>query len=143
MWLHALQRIRVQTPALEVQGAVLGGDGALGDATRPESVAHGSPRVVEVGAEERLAGLSALEAGGSASDLEVDNGLLVVHALDGVRVAIFGKLEGAVVSVEAGVVLAETEVAQWARAPEVRLRGILGEDLDIELGGDSEATTTK
>jgi hypothetical protein len=90
---------------------------------------------------ESLAGLSALEGRGSASDLEVDNGLLVVHALDGVRGAILGKLERAVVSVEAGMVLAEADVVQWARAPEVRLRRILGENLDIELGSDSEATT--
>jgi hypothetical protein len=143
VWLHALYGVRVHAAALEVQGTFLGGDGTLGNATRPESMAHVAPRVVEVRTIESLAGLSALEGRGSASDLEVDYGLLVVHALDGVRGAILGKLERAVVSVEAGMVLAEADVVQWARAPEVRLRRILGENLDIELGSDSEATTRR
>lgn len=112
MRLHALQSERVHGLALEVNGAIGSGDGALGRTARPESVAHGSPGVLEVGAILCRAALAGLEARSSPGDLEVDDRPRVVHALDGVFVSIFRELERAVVGVAGGLVLVEFEVVQ-------------------------------
>jgi hypothetical protein len=141
--LHALQRVRVHGAALDVEGAFLRGDGALDGGPGPEGVAHRAPRVLEVGAEERRARLAGLEARSGAGDLEVHDGLLVDEALDGVRVAVLGQLEGAVVGVEGRVVLAEADVAEWRGAPEVRLGRVGAVDLDVELGRDAESAATR
>lgn len=108
--LHALQGVDVDGLALEVDIAVLGGDGALRGTAGPECVAHLSPRVLEVCAEQRRARLSGLEAGCCPSNLEVDKGPLVIHALDCVGVAILGQLDGAVVGVEGRPFLVESDV---------------------------------
>ena len=137
--LHALQSVGVQSLALEVNWSLLGGDGTLGCASWPESVAQGSPRVLGIGSEQRSAGLSALYAWGGTGNLQVDNGALVVCALDGVGVAVLGKLERAVVGVECRLVRAEVDVVQRGGAPQVRLAGFAREDFDVELGGNTNA----
>lgn len=75
-----------------------------------------------------------------AGDLEVDNGPLVVVALDSIVGAILGELKGTVVGVETGVILAEADVVQRGGTPQVWFRRVAGEDLDVELGGDSNTT---
>lgn len=137
--LHALQSVDEEGLALEVDGALLGGDGALGDASRPERMPHRAPRVLQVGTEEGLARGADLEAGGCSGHLEVDDGSLVVHALDGVKGAIFRKLDGAVVGIKGRLVLAEVDVVEWRGAPEVLLGLVRGEDLAVELTSGSDA----
>lgn len=137
--LHALEGVGEQRAALEVDGALLDRDGALGDAAGPEGVSHGAPGLGEVGAEERLAGLADLEARRGAGDLEVDDGTVVVHALDGVVGAVVGQLDGAVIGVEVVLVVAQLDVVEGRRAPEVGLVLVLAEDLAVELAGGSDA----
>jgi hypothetical protein len=110
--LHALKSIDVQGLTLEVNRSILGGDGTFGNATRPEGMSQGSPWVFEVGAVQGCACGTNLEARGSAGDLQVDDGVLVVHALDGVVCAILGQLEGAVIGVKTRLVLAEILVVE-------------------------------
>lgn len=140
MRLHALDSVDVEGLASKVNLALLGGDGASSGAPGPEGVAHGAPGVCQVGSEECLARLARLEARALAGDLEVDNGPLVIMALDGIVGAILGELEGTVVGVEIGVILAEVDVVQRGGAPQVWFRRVAGEDLDVELGGDSDTT---
>lgn len=137
--LHALEGVDIKATTLEVNGAVVGSDGALGYAPRPENVPHGAPRVREVGAVQRLSGGTGLETGRGAGELEVDDCPLVVHALDGVKGAILGQLDGEVVGVEVGHVLAEFMVAEGCRAPEDGL-GVVGvKDFAVELAGCADA----
>lgn len=110
--LHALQGVDVDGLALEVDVAVLGGDGALRGAAGPECVAHLSPGVLEVCAEQRRARLSGLEAGSCPGDREVDQCPLVIHALDCVGVAILGQLDGAVIGIERRSFLVEGDVLE-------------------------------
>mgnify|MGYP005989161241 CR=1 FL=1 len=137
--LHALDGIHVESLALEVNGALLGQNGAFTGAARPEGVAHPSPGVFGVGSVRGSTSLASLVARGSLGDLEVDNGLLVVHALDGPGVSILGEFESAVVSEEVDLVLGDFEVGQRRRRPQVRLGGVLGEDLASELTRRSNA----
>jgi hypothetical protein len=68
--------------------------------------------------------------------------LLVVHRLDCVGGSILGELDGAVVGIEARLVLAKVVVVQLCRGPEVRLRAIEAEDLAVELAGGADAATS-
>ena len=88
-----------------------------------------------VGAVQGLAGLTGMESGGFASDLKVNDGLLIVHALNGVCVAVFGQLDRAVIGIERGLVFAEVGVAEGRCGPEMGLRGLAREDLAVELTG--------
>ena len=82
--LHDLDGVRVQRAALEVDGAIGRGDGALNGASRPECMSHNAPRVLQIGAELCRARLAGLKSRCGLCDLDVDDGPLVVHALDGV-----------------------------------------------------------
>lgn len=119
--LHALKGVSEEGLALEIHGAVLCGDGTLGNTARPEGVSHRSPRVRHVCTVQSCSCGSGLETGCRAGDLEVDDGVGVVHALDGVVGAILGQLDRAVVGVETRLVLVEVVVAEGCRGPEVGL----------------------
>lgn len=139
--LHALQSIGVESPALEVNRTLLGGNSALAHTSGPNGVPHCAPRVCWVGSEDSVACLSGVEARGCPCDLEVDNGSLIVQALDGVESAILGQLESAVVGIEAGLVLAKIMVVQGRRAPEMGGGWIGIEDLAVELAGSSDTAS--
>jgi hypothetical protein len=62
-----------------------------------------------------------LETRCRAGDLEVDDGVGVVHALDGVVGPILGQLDRAVIGVETRLVLVEVVVVEGCRGPEVGL----------------------
>lgn len=119
--LHALQSVSEESLALEIHRAVLCGDGTLRNTARPEGVSHRSPWVLEVGAVQSCSCGSGLETRCRAGDLEVDDGVGVVHALDGVVGAILGQLDRAVIGVETRLVLVEVVVVEGCRGPEVGL----------------------
>lgn len=110
MWLHALKGVYKHGLALEINGALLGHNRPLTLVSWPESVSHGTPWSSWVGTVGGLSILADDKAWSLFSDSKLDDGLLVGHRLDGVRVAILGELNGAVVSVEIGLVLAEIDV---------------------------------
>lgn len=110
--LHALQSIAVHSAALEVNGTLFRSNGSLNRAARPESMAHPTPGVRVVGAESAGAGLAGLETGRRLCDFKVDNGTLVIQALDGIRVAVFRKLDGAIVGVKGALVFTNLKVFQ-------------------------------
>lgn len=112
MRLHALEGVDEEGLALQVEGAILGGDGTFGSAARPEGVSNGSPGVLHVSAVQSCPCGTGLEARSGACDLKVDNSVLVVHALDGVGVAILRQLDSAVVGVETRLVLVEVMVVK-------------------------------
>ncbi len=141
--LHALQRMGEEGLASEVDGAVLGCDRSLGSAPRPEEVAHRTPGVLEIGAEQCLAGLARLEAWRHPLDGQVDDGLLVVHRLDSVCGPILGKLDGAIIGIEVRLVFAEVVVVQGCRGPEVGCRAVEAEDLAVELAGRPDAAAKR
>lgn len=119
--LHALNRKGEEGLALEVDGAVLGQDGALGHTPGPEGVPDGAPRVCWVGAKVAETLLADDEARCGLCDLEVDNGLLIIHRLDAVALAVLGELDGAVLGVKSGLVGAELVLSEGIRRPEVGL----------------------
>lgn len=119
--LHALKGVSEESLALEIHGTFLCGDGALSNTARPEDVSHRSPWVLKVGTVEGCSCGSGLETRCRAGDLEVDDGVGVVHALDGVVGAILGELDRAVVGVETRLVLVEVVVVEGCRGPEVGL----------------------
>lgn len=137
--LHALKGVDIKATALEIKRTLLGGDGALGHASRPKDVSHGAPWVLEVSAIQSLSGGAGLEAGRGAGELEVDDGPLVIHALDGIKGAILGQLDGEVVGVEARHVLAKVMVAEGCRAPEDGLGAVGVKDFAVELAGCADA----
>ena len=108
--LHALQSVDERGPALEVDGPVGGHDGAHGVAARPEGVAHRAPWSRGVGAKVRVAVVADLEARGVTGYGDVEDGPLVGQRLDTVGRAVLGQLDGAVISVEVELVLADVDV---------------------------------
>lgn len=141
--LHALQRVDEQGLALEVNRSFLGHDATLGLAPWPESMAHASPRVVEICSEKRLAVLSAHEARGRLLDGQVDNGIRIGHRLDGIGRAVSRQLNSAVLSVEVALVLAEFDILELGRAPQEVLLLVGVEDLGVELARCAYAATRK
>lgn len=90
-----------------------------------------------------VVGLSVLTDDKSRSllgDGKLNDGLLVGHRLDGVGVAIFGKLDGAVVGIEIGLVRIEVNVGELIRGPQVWLSSFWIEDLGVELTGCAKTT---
>jgi hypothetical protein len=132
--------VNEESATLEVNGAVLDGNGALSEAAGPEGMPHGTPRVAEVGSEEGFARLAGLEALGSAGDLDIDDSAFIVHALDGIKGAVLGQLDRAVLGIEARLVVAKLDILEGSRTPEVGLRQVVAEDLAVELASGSDAT---
>lgn len=137
--LHALKSVHKERPALEVDGALLDRDGTFGHAARPEGMSQGTPRVLHIRSEQGLACGADVETRGGTGNLEVDNGSLVVQALDGVKGAVLGQLDGAIVGVETRPILAELLVVERCRAPEVGLSFVRVKDLAVELAGCANA----
>jgi len=139
VWLHALQSHDEHGLALKVNRPLLGSDGSLGSAPRPEGMAHDAPRVGEVGTEKSLASLAGLETGRQPLDSQVDDCFVIVHRLDGKGCSICGKFDGAVIGIEARLVFAEVVIVELGRAPKVRFGAVEAEDLAVELAGCSDA----
>lgn len=137
--LHALQRVNEEGLALEVDRAVLGGDGSLGHTPGPEGVAHRAPWVLQIGSEQRPACLANLETRRGPLERQVDHGPVVVHRLDRVRRSVLREFDCAVGGVEGGPVVAELMVVELGRAPEMLLGLVEAEDLDVELARCSNA----
>ena len=138
--LHALESVDKHGASLAVDGTIRSRHGALGDTPGPENVAHGTPRVGKVGAEECCSRGANLEAGRCPLDGQVDDRSFIVQRLDCIRVSIFRKLDGAIGGVKAGLVLTELVVVELRRAPEVGLGSIQGEDLGVKLASRADAT---
>lgn len=83
MGLHALQGMNKKTPPGQGDLAFGGGDLALDDAARPETVKHGAPGMTKVVAKETGAILTSLEARGSAGESDVDEAVRVDGGLQG------------------------------------------------------------
>lgn len=141
MWLHALESVHEEASAGEIKLASLGQDAAFDLAPGPERVSHRAPRVGGVGTEVACAILANDETGGGLGELQGHNALLVGRGLDGVRGAIGGELDGAVVGVEAVLGLVEAVVAQRVRRPQVRrLTAVLVKDLAVKLARGADAS---
>ena len=138
--LHALESVDEHGASLAIDRTIRSGDRALSNTPGPENVAHGTPRIGMVGAEQCCARGANLEARRRPLDGHVDDRSFIVQRLDCVRVSIFRKLDGAIGGVEAGLVLAELVVFEGRRAPEVGLGSIQGEDLGVELASCADAT---
>ena len=93
VWLHSLDSMAQHAATLDVDLSLLGDDGTLNAASRPEVVVHEAPRRLRIGAVVGCAVLSAHEAGSSPGELDVDHAVVVHSRLDGVRVAIFGEFD--------------------------------------------------
>ena len=138
---HALQSVDEKRLALEVDGPVLGRHGSLGGTSRPEGVSHSAPGLGEVRTKQCVAVLTCHEGRGGAGNLEVDNAALIGYGLDGVGLSVFRKLDGAVLCVEVHVVVAEVDIVQSGRAPQVGLGGVGIRDLRVELARDANTAS--
>lgn len=139
MRLHTLKGMNEEGLALEIDRAILGGNGSLGHTPGPEGVAHRAPWVLQVGSEKRLTRLANLETRRSPLDRQIDDGPIIIHRLDRVCRSILRELDSAVGGVKGCLVLAELVVMKLSRAPEVLLGLVEAKDLDVELTGRSNA----
>lgn len=108
--LHSLESVAQHAAALDVNLTLLGDDGSLDAAARPEVVVHGAPRRLGVGAVVGCAVFSTHEAGSSPGELDVDHAVVVHRRLDGVCAAIFRELDRDAIGVEGMLVLVESVV---------------------------------
>ena len=137
--LHALQSMAQHTASVNLDLALLCDDGALDAAARPEVVVHVAPGLLGVGSIVAGAVLATLEAGGGAGELCVDETGVVDGSLDGVRLAILGKLDGDAVGVERVALVVEAVVVDGVTGPEHGLLVVGVEELGVELGRHTEA----
>lgn len=110
VWLHSLESVAQHASALDINFSLLGDDGTLDAASWPEVVVHGAPGRLGVGAVVGCAILSTHEAGSSPGELDVDHAVVVHSCLDGVRVAVFRKLDRDAIGVEGMLFLVEAVI---------------------------------
>lgn len=139
MRLHALDSMDEQSLAGEVDRSILRHDAASHIIPRPESMAHVSPWVLEVGAVQGLAVGTNNEARSGLVDGDVNDRLLVGHGLDSVCVALSVELHGAVIGVEVCPVLGEVDVRKGVGAPEEWFLLVRVEDLGVKLSCNLDA----
>jgi hypothetical protein len=142
MWLHSLERVTQHAAALDVDLSLLGDDGSLDAASRPEVVVHGAPRCLGVGAVVGCTVLSTHEAGSSPGELDIDHTVVVHRRLDGVCAAIFRELDGDAVGVEGMLLLVESVVGDGITGPEEGLLIVRVEKLAVELHGHSQTSAS-
>jgi len=137
--LHALEGHGEECLSPQVNRAILGGDGTLSNASRPQGVAHGAPRVVHVGAKKSLSRLSSLETRRGPLNRQVDDCPVIVHRLNCVCGSILGKFDCAIGGIESRLVLAELVMTERRGAPKMLLCFIEAEYLGVELAGRPDA----
>lgn len=98
-------------------------------------MSHGAPWCLWICAESRIAILSNVESWRCFGDCDVDHRGLVGQGFDCVSVAILREFHGEVVGVEAVFVVAEINIRELIRGPEIGLVGALWVvNLAVELG---------
>lgn len=133
--LHSLQGIDEERPPSKVDSAVWSSDCSFARAPGPERMPDGAPGICQVGTKEGCASCSGVNGRGFTSDCHIDDTSFVGQALDRVGSPILGKLDCAVVGIEACLILTEVGVGQLGRRPEGRLVAVQREDLCGELAG--------
>src|SRR4051812_34146435 len=116
--LHSLQGVTQHASALDVDLSLLGDDGTLDAASRPEVMVHGTPWRLWVCAVVGCAVLATHEARRGSRELYVDHAVLVDGCLDLIRVAVCRKLNGDAIGVEGVLVLIESIVVDGVARPE-------------------------
>lgn len=135
VWLHALQSSDEYSAAGEVVRLLLGGKGALDGTAGPETVVHGSPGVLGIGAKVRGTVLAGNEARRLAGNFDVDNAVSVDGGLDVVGVAFLVQGESQVISAEGVHLLVEHAVGERIGVPDMGLVALEVEDLSVEVRG--------
>lgn len=103
-------------------------------------MSHQAPGIREVGAEKSGTCCSGVDSGGGPGNRQIHDATFISQALDRVRSPIFGQFDGAVVGIEASLIIAEINVGELGGRPDVGYRGVAREDFCGKLAGNMEAT---
>ena len=119
MRLHALESMREESPSLEIHFSSFGNNATLRSTSRPESMSHGTPRMLWISAKIALPILSNVKPRRRSCYCQVYDTRLICGGLDGVRSCVFTEGNGTVVGIARKLLGVEVEVFEGIGGPKV------------------------